>query len=91
METTGILNLLRRVWSWVATDGLLHFLVCYAMMLTLEPFVGIWIALGITLVFAFGKEAYDVFIQKDNNYQQAWHDLVCDFAGIILSCLIIFI
>lgn len=88
METTGILNLLRRVWSWVATDGLLHFLVCYAMMLTFEPFVGIWIALVITLVFAFGKEAKDVFIEKDNNFSQAMHDLICDFAGIVAALLV---
>lgn len=88
METTGILNLLRRVWSWVATDGLLHFLVCYAMMLTFGPYFGNWIAVAITLVFALGKEAYDVFIQKDNNYQQAWHDLVCDFAGIVAALLV---
>ena len=72
----------------MATDGLLHFLVCYALMLTLGPFFGNWIALGITLAFAFGKEAYDVFIEKDNNYQQAWHDLVCDFAGIVAALLV---
>jgi hypothetical protein len=88
METTGVLNLLRRVWRWVATDGLLHFLVCYAMMLTFGPFLGNWIALGIALAFAFGKEAKDVFIEKDNNFSQAMHDLICDFAGIVAALLV---
>lgn len=83
-----MLNLVRRVWSWVATDGLLHFLVCYAMMLTFGPFLGNWIALGITLAFAFGKEAKDVFIEKDNNFSQAMHDLICDFAGIVAALLV---
>lgn len=81
-------NLKNKITKWIATDGLLHFLVCYAMMLTFTPYVGNWIVLGITLAFAFGKEAYDVFIQKDNNYQQAWHDLVCDFAGIVAALLV---
>ena len=86
-----MLNLVRRVWSWVATDGLLHFLVCYAMMLTFGPFLGNWIALGITLAFAFGKEAKDVFIEKDNNFSQAMHDLICDFAGIVCSMVVMII
>lgn len=83
-----MMDWIKKLLRWVATDGLLHFLVCYALMLTFAPYVGNWIALGITLAFAFGKEAYDVFIQKDNNYQQAWHDLVCDFAGIVAALLV---
>jgi hypothetical protein len=83
-----MMDWIKNILRWIATDGLLHFLVCYALMLTFAPYVGNWIALGITLVFAFGKEAYDVFIQKDNNYQQAWHDLVCDFAGIVTALLV---
>lgn len=80
--------MMKKILQWIATDGLLHFLVCYALMLTFALYVGNWIALGITLVFSFGKEAYDVFIQQDNNYQQAWHDLVCDFAGIVAALLV---
>lgn len=80
--------MMKKILQWMATDGLLHFLMCYAMMLTFSPYVGNWIAVAITLAFAFGKEAYDVFIQKDNNYQQAWHDLVCDFAGIVAALLV---
>lgn len=74
--------------KWVGIDGLLHFLVCYAMMLTFGPYIGNGLAIGVTLLFAFGKEAYDVFIAKDNNFSQAMHDLSCDFAGIVAALLV---
>jgi hypothetical protein len=80
--------IMKKILQWMATDGLLHFLVCYAMLLTFAPYVGNWIALGITLAFALGKEAYDVFIEKDNNFSQATHDLICDFAGIVVALLV---
>jgi hypothetical protein len=79
---------MKKILQWMATDGLLHFLVCYAMMLTFRSFIGIWWSMLLTILVALAKEAYDVFVQKDNNYKQAWHDLVCDFAGIIASLLI---
>lgn len=80
--------MIRECMKWVGIDGLLHFLVCYAMMLTFGPYIGNWIAIGVTLLFAFGKEAYDVFIEKDNNFSQAMHDLICDFAGIVAALLV---
>ena len=80
--------MIRECIKWVGIDGLLHFLVCYAMMLTFGSCIGNWIAIGVTLLFAFGKEAYDVFIEKDNNFSQAMHDLICDFAGIVAALLV---
>lgn len=82
---------MKKILQWMAIDGLLHFLVCYAMMLTFGPFFGNWIALAITLVFALGKEAYDVFIEKDNNFSQALHDLICDLTGVVCSIVIMII
>lgn len=70
---------------WIGIDGLLHFLVCYAMMLTLTPIIGVWWALGTTLFVALAKEAYDVFIKKSNTLEQTFHDIILDASGIILS------
>lgn len=80
--------MLRTTLKWMGTDGLLHFLSCYAMMLTFFPFIG-WYALIPTFVAAIGKELYDLFIEKDNTAEQVRHDLICDAAGALAASLII--
>lgn len=77
---------IKNIIKWIGTDGLLHFLVCYAMMLALTPIIGWW-ALIPTAIVAAAKEGYDFFIQKDNDKQQVVHDLICDLAGVILAYL----
>lgn len=80
---------MKSVLKWISTDGLLHLLVCCCIMLSLSPIWGIWIAIAITLFIALLKEAYDFFIEKDNNMQQVLHDLICDFFGILIALMII--
>lgn len=76
---------LKELFKWVGTDGLLHFLVCYAIMLTLSPTIGIaWAVLATTGV-AVLKEVWDFCIQKDNDAEQVLHDLLCDFVGIVMA------
>ena len=77
---------IKNIIQWIAADGLLHFLVCYAMMLALSPIIGWWAILP-TAFLAAAKEGFDFFIQKDNNKQQVIHDLICDGAGIILAAI----
>lgn len=77
---------IKKIKEWVATDGLLHFLVCYAMILALTPIIGFYALIPTTIVAA-AKEGYDFFIQKDNDKPQVIHDLICDGAGIILAYL----
>lgn len=72
---------IKNFFRWVGTDGLLHFLVCYAMMLALSPVIGFY-ALIPTAIVAAAKEGYDYHVQKDNNREQVVHDLICDAAGI---------
>ena len=72
---------LKNIIKWIGTDGLLHFLVCYAMMLALTPIIGWW-ALIPTAIVAAAKEGYDYHIKKSNNKEQVVHDLICDAAGI---------
>ena len=71
----------------MGTDGLLHFLVCYTIMLTLAPFIGWW-ALIPVIVAALAKEAYDLFIQKDNDKDAVIHDLICDAVGLMLASVV---
>ena len=75
---------LKNIIKWIGTDGLLHFLVCYAMMLALTPIIGWW-ALIPTAIVAAAKEGYDFHIRKSNNKQQVVHDLICDLAGIVAA------
>lgn len=76
---------IKELMKWVGTDGLLHFLVCYAMMLTLAPIVGIaWSVLATTSMAVF-KEVWDFCIQKDNNLEQVLHDAIFDIIGMVAA------
>lgn len=81
---------LKAIIKWIAVDELLHFLVCYAIMLAFMPMVGIWWTTAITLSTAIGKEVIDVLRAK-NNKEQVIHDLVCDGLGMATAYLTIFL
>ena len=81
---------LKEIIKWIAVDGLLHFLVCYAIMLAFMPMVGIWWTTAITLSTAMGKEVIDALRGK-NNKTQVIHDLTCDGARILLADVTIFV
>jgi hypothetical protein len=75
------------LFKWIATDGLLHILVCYSMMLALTPMIGIWLAMLMAMVVSAIKEAYDYCIQKDNNREQVIHDAACDVVGMFSAII----
>lgn len=81
---------LKEIINWIGTDGLLHFLACYACMLTFEPIVGIWWAKAITASLAIGKEVVDCLRYK-NTWKQMSHDLICDASGLIIADFTIFL
>lgn len=81
---------IKRLLNWIATGGLLHIQTCYAMMLTLQPIVGIWWAKSITATCAIGKEVVDAMRGK-NNWEQVRHNLICDAIGILMSDVTFFI
>lgn len=84
-------NLIKSIIKWIAVDGLLHFLVCYALMLTFTPIVGIWWTLLTTTLIALAKEAYDFFIDKDNDMQAVIHDIILDASGILMALIILLV
>lgn len=81
---------IKKILRWIAVDGLLHILSCYALMLTLQPMVDIWWAKGITATCAIGKEVVDALRGK-NTWEQVRHDLICDAIGILMSDVTFFI
>ena len=78
---------MKKLLKWIGYDGLLHFLVCYAMLLTFTPIVGVWWSLATVCVASVGKEAWDYLIQKDNDKQGVIHDLICDSAGVLIALI----
>lgn len=80
---------IKKMLKWVGIDGLLHFLVCYAMMLTFAPMIGLaWAVLATTGV-AVLKEVWDFCIQKDNDAEQVLHDVILDGTGILIALITI--
>ena len=72
--------------AWVGKNGLLHALVCYALMLAVYPIFthpsqGAMITFTLTLLVSLGKEVFDIF-RDDGLVQNAWHDLLCDAIGM---------
>lgn len=86
-----MLSKLRQLIKWIADDGLLHFLLCYAIMLTLTPVIGVWWTLLTVCLSALGKEAFDYFIQKDNDMQAVIHDIILDASGILMALIILLV
>lgn len=80
------MEIMKKIISWIATDGLLHILACAVVMLSVLVVTDImWLAVAATSVLALAKEVWDVCIQKDNNLIQAGHDIICDLAGMIYA------
>lgn len=82
---------MKKIINWIGYDGLLHFLVCYAMILTFTPIIGLWWAFVTTVIASIGKELYDVFVIKSNDLKSSLHDVLFDAVGIGLSILILFL
>lgn len=71
----------------IRIDGLLHFLVCYALTLTLIPFVGMLISSILILCLGLGKEIYD-YIDYKPTFKEMGHDILCDIVGIVIALLV---
>ncbi len=75
-----IKNAIKSAYQWLDKEGgMLHFLACYAMMLTFAPFGFGW-ASAITWAVAIAKEVADI-ARKRNTLQQALNDIIRDAIG----------
>lgn len=75
------------IWSYVQIDGLLHFLVCYALVITFAlfditifPIAGTMVAVFCAII----KECWDASY-KHATKKQIIHDLVFDALGILIA------
>lgn len=82
---------MREIAKWIGVDGLLHFLICYSMMLTLMPFIGVTLAILATTSVAIVKEVVDYCVEKDNDQNAVMHDMIMDAAGLIAAIVIYYI
>ena len=82
---------LKKIYQWIASDGLLHILVSMVIILCLQPLVGTILAVCVAVLLGMGKEIYDGAIQKDNNEEQILHDVVCDVIGIVIAICVIYL
>lgn len=76
-----------KIKAYVGVDGLLHFLICYAIVVTfglLDWIPGVFVALFLSIV----KECFDYSYRdktKPWDYWHTFHDLLFDLLGILLA------
>lgn len=78
---------MKRIINWIATDGLQHALVSILITIVCFSFIGFWSIIP-TIVIGIGKEIYDMKKKPTYTWEMVWHDIVCDFAGLIIGVLI---
>lgn len=76
-----------KIRSWVAVDGLLHFLCCYVITITLGLFGYLTVGIALAAVLGIFKECLDAALGADFN--NIGKDLICDFVGIAIAAIII--
>ena len=75
-----IKNAIKSAYQWLDKEGgMLHFLACYALMLTFAP-IGFGWASAITWAVAIGKEICDI-ARKRNTLIQTINDIIRDAIG----------
>lgn len=75
------------IWNYVQIDGLLHFLVCYALVITFALFDTAIFPIAGTMVAVFYatiKECWDASY-KHSTKKQIIHDLIFDALGILIA------
>lgn len=83
-------NLWAKIKAYIGTDGVLHFGICYAIVVTfglIDWVAGVIVAFGLSIL----KEGWD-YARRDKTQSWDWkhtaHDLLFDFLGIVFGVLI---
>lgn len=75
------------IWKYMSTDGLLHLLVCYALVITFALFDAAVFPIAGTMVAAFCaviKECWDASY-KHATKKEIIHDAIFDALGILIA------
>lgn len=81
------------IWKYMAIDGLLHFLVCYAIVITfalVDPSVFPIAGTMVAVFCAFFKEAWDISFKKQSK-KATIHDAIFDILGIAIAIGVCFL
>lgn len=84
-----ILELIKGLYNWLNTDGLLH--ISFTSMIITFSFPLIkWWSVGLAVLVGLAKEAYDILVKKTDP-ELSIHDLICDCIGIIMTVILILV
>ena len=84
-----ILELVKGLYNWLKTDGLLH--ISFTSMIITFSFPLIrWWSVGLAALVGLAKEAYDIVVKK-TDLKLSIHDLICDCIGIIMTVILILV
>ncbi len=73
----------RRIWSWLRRDGLLHIESCALIAAACGLFLPWWLAGVISLAAGAGKEIWDI-----RHGVASWHDMICDLIGVAIGTIL---
>lgn len=77
---------IKRFFTWVAVDGLLHIETVALIILYFTPLVGFLWASLIAAIVCIGREVIQ-FLKKKNTKEQVHHDMICNVIGYILGSI----
>lgn len=85
----NILELIKGLYNWLNTDGLLH-ISFTSMIITFSYPLIRWWSVGLAVLVGLAKEAYDILVKKSDP-KLSIHDLICDYIGIIMTVILLLI
>ena len=84
-----IMELIKGLYNWLNTDGLLH-ISFTSMIITFSfPFIRWW-SVVLSVLVGLAKEANDILVKKSDP-KLSIHDLICDCIGIIMTVVLILV
>ena len=84
-----IMELIKGLYNWLNTDGLLHISVT-SMIITFSFPIIMWWSVGLAVLVGIAKEVYDIIVKKSDP-KLSIHDLICDCIGIIMTVILILV
>lgn len=85
----NILELIKGLYNWLNTDGLLHISITSMIITFSFPLIRWW-SLGLAVILGLAKEAYDILVKKSDP-KLSIHDLICDGIGIVMTAILILV
>ena len=85
----NILELIKGLYNWLNTDGLLHISFTSMIISFSYPLIRWW-SVGLAVLVGFANEAYDILAKKSDP-KLSIHDLICDCIGIVMTAILILV